>query len=448
MATAPKIRVAIAGGGVGGLIAALTLSKLEKLDVTVYEAASEFGEIGLSIGMPWRPWKILQLLDLQKYLLPMLKPEAIPDMDKTVDTILYRKSDQAVGQDIFMCTSKVGYVRFRRSHFHGAFLAQLSSRAKAVTSKRLVSYTEANASEPIQLHFQDGTTAECDVLIGADGIKSAVRASMYNALADKAEKEGRKEDAEKLRYNVKARFSGVEVYRAVISAEKLRSFSPDHFALRCPTQFLGKEKHIMSYPILSEHSAVSNVGVYHCDYSREGDDYPEPWVADVTSEHLASFHVGWEPDVQSLFKVIDPVVSRWAICTVTLPFFNSSRAILLGDAHAMTNFQGAGAGQAIEDAYILYTILAHPNVNRDNITKAFEVYSEVRVPMSRHVLESSRQTGIDCGLHDEEAAKDLDSLGKRMQTEMEWQWEWDPLDEKKKAWDLAVKAFGPAEAPA
>ncbi|KAF8146899.1 salicylate hydroxylase [Mycena galopus ATCC 62051] len=419
---------------------ATTPKSLDKLDVTIYEAASEFGEIGLSIGMPWRPWRILELLDLQKHLLPLL--DEIPEMDKTVDTILYRKSDAPEGKDIFMCTSLVGYVRFRRSHFHGAFLAQLSERAKAFTSKRLVSYTEPpNASDPIELLFQDGTTATCDVLIGADGIKSAVRASMYNAAADAELKAGRAEEAEKLRYHVTARFSGVEVYRAVISADKLRSYAPNHHALKCPTQFLGKEKHIMSYPILSEHSNVLNVGVYQCDFSREGEEYPGAWVADVTSEHLASLYPGWEPDVEALFKCINPIVSRWAICVVTPPFFNSSRAILLGDAHAMTNFQGAGAGQAIEDAYILDTILSHPAVNRSNITKALEIYSQVRVPMSRHVSDSSRRTGIDCGLHDEEAAADLDALGKRMQEEMEWQWTWLPETEQKKAWDLVEKTL-------
>jgi len=317
------------------------------------------------------------------------------------------------------------------------------SRAKALTSKRLVSYTEPpNSSDPIELLFQDGTTATCDILIGADGIKSAVRASMYNAAADKALKEGRPDEAEKLRYHIPARYSGVSVYRAVISADKLRSYAPNHHALKCPTQFLGKEKHIMSYPILSEHSNVLNVGVYQCDFTREGDEYPEPWVADVTSEHLASLYPGWEPDVEALFKCIDPIVSRWAICVVTLPFFNSSRAIVMGDAaHAMTNFQGAGAGQAIEDAYILDTILSHPAVNRDNITKALEIYSQIRVPMSRHVLESSRRTGIDCALHDEEATADLPAFGKRMQEEMEWQWEWNPEDEKKKAWDLVEKTL-------
>ncbi|KAF8917436.1 FAD/NAD-P-binding domain-containing protein [Mucidula mucida] len=440
MAISPKLRVAIVGGGPGGLIAALALSKSENLDVSVYEAAAEFGDIGVALGMPWRPWTILKLLDLQKYLLPLLKEVPTDDM---VPTVHYRKSDQAEGQDIFTCMGLAGYTRFRRSHFHAAFLSQLDARCKSFTSKRLVSYTEpANSSEPIQLNFQDGSTATCDLLVGADGVKSAVRASMYTAAADQVEKEGRSDEATKLRGHISAKFSGVEVFRTVIPAEKLREVAPDHHAFKCPTQFLGKEKHVMSYPILSTHEKFINIGLYKCDYSLEGTDYPEPWVKDVSSEDLASLYTGWESDVQAILKCVDPVVGRWAICTVSnLPFFNLSRAVVLGDAHAMTNFQGAGAGQAIEDAYILSTILSHPSVTRENVTKALEIYSQVRVPFSRHVVASSRATGIDCALHDEAAAADLDYLGKRMQAEMEWAWTWRPEDEQKKALDLIEKTL-------
>ncbi len=75
------------------------------------------------------------------------------------------------------------------------------------------------------------------------------------------------------------------------------------------------------------------------------------------------------------------------------------------------------------------------------MTKALEIYSQVRVPFSRHVVASSRATGIDCALHDEAAAADLDYLGKRMQAEMEWAWTWRPEDEQKKALDLIEKTL-------
>ncbi len=59
----------------------------------------------------------------------------------------------------------------------------------------------------------------------------------------------------------------------------------------------------MSYPILSTHEKFINIGLYKCDYSLEGTDYPEPWVKDVSSEDLASLYTGWESDVQAILKV-------------------------------------------------------------------------------------------------------------------------------------------------
>ncbi|KAJ7137628.1 salicylate hydroxylase [Mycena crocata] len=452
-----KTRVAIAGGGIGGIIAAIALSKCENLEITMYEATAAFGEIGVGLGMNWRAWRILELLELHPYLLPLL-PE-VPS-EGLVPTIMYRKSDMAVGQDIFMCYSNAGYTRFRRADFHAAIVEQLEGKCKTICSKRLVSYTDPSFStpgstEPITLNFADGTTATCDFLIGADGIKSAVRKTMYETAAAKIEAAGNAEEAAKLRRLIIPKFSGVEVFRTVIPTETLRAVAPGHASFTTPTQFLGKEKHIMCYPIAK--NTLFNTGIYKCDYTREGTDYPEPWVTDVTSEDLASLYPGWEPDVQAILKCVDPIVSRWAICTVTgLPFFNSSRVILLGDsAHAMTNFQGAGAGQAIEDAYILQHIFSDPRIAaacgasgsekeetlKTIIPKALAAYSAVRQPFSDMVLKSSRQTGVDCALHDDEAAKDLEYLGKRMQEEMEWAWVLQPEEERDKALGLVEKIF-------
>ncbi|KAJ7176087.1 salicylate hydroxylase [Mycena crocata] len=448
MAITPKLRVAIAGGGIGGIVAALALSKCEDLEIVIYEATAQFGEIGVGLGMNWRAWRILKLLGLHPYLIPLL-PE-VPS-DGIVPTIMYRKADQAEGQDIFMCMSNSGYTRFRRADFHAAIVAQLDGKTSTVCSKRLVTYTApADAAAPIELHFQDGTTATCDVLVGADGIKSAVRTKMYGAAADRAEMEGKTAEAEKLRGHIKPKFSGVEVFRTVIPTETLRAVAPKHASFTAPTQFLGKEKHVMCYPIAK--NTLFNTGIYKCDYAREGTDYPEPWVTDVTSEDLASLYPSWEPDVQAILKCVNPIVSRWAICTVTgLPFFNAGRVILLGDAaHAMTNFQGAGAGQAIEDAYILAHIFSHPRVAAAGATpealetiipQALAAYSAVRQPFSDMVLQSSRQTGIDCAMHDEAAAADLDFLGKRMQAEMDWAWTLQPQEERDKALGLVEKIF-------
>ena len=111
-----------------------------------------------------------------------------------------------------------------RAEFHEVLLNSLSSRCRTSTSKRLENYVQQPGA-PIVLHFQDGTTATCDILIGADGVKSAVRKTMFKEAATCAESQHPNSEATELR------FSGFFSYRALISAERLSSISPQHKAL-------------------------------------------------------------------------------------------------------------------------------------------------------------------------------------------------------------------------
>lgn len=88
-----------------------------------------------------------------------------------------------------------------------------------------------HSSEHIGLTFKDGSTATCDILIGADGVKSVVRRCMFEGLAKQSENEGDTLKAEELRGHVKAKFSGATVYRTLIPAEVLRKVSPAHRSL-------------------------------------------------------------------------------------------------------------------------------------------------------------------------------------------------------------------------
>ena len=119
---------------------------------------------------------------------------------------------------------------FHRAEFHEVLLNRLSSRCHTLPSKRLESYVQRPGA-PITLHFQDGSTATCDILIGADGLKSAVRKTMFQEAAMWAESQHRKSDAAKLRNLHEPRFSGFIAYRALIPAARLSSLSPQHRAL-------------------------------------------------------------------------------------------------------------------------------------------------------------------------------------------------------------------------
>ena len=110
--------------------------------------------------------------------------------------------------------------------FHRSLLQQLLAKHldagdKIHFSKRLKSYSETSATEPITLNFKDGTTATCDLVVGSDGIRSAVRRTMYNELADEAEKRGETEEAARLREMVEPVYSGQIAYRGLVPTSAL-----------------------------------------------------------------------------------------------------------------------------------------------------------------------------------------------------------------------------------
>ena len=124
---------------------------------------------------------------------------------------------------------------FHRPDFHAALLRHLSPQCHTYTSKRLVSYSHTISPQPAtKLYFRDGTTAVCDVLIGADGVKSSVRSAVVKELSVVAQAEGRHEDAQKLLAAGPPRWSGTVAYRAVIPSETLRRHAPRHQVLEKP----------------------------------------------------------------------------------------------------------------------------------------------------------------------------------------------------------------------
>ena len=120
---------------------------------------------------------------------------------------------------------------FHRAEFLKILEKNIPSSYRTHFGKRLESY-EDSTSNPITLRFKDGTTATCDVLIGADGVKSAVRRSMFADLAAKAQ-----DDAQAAAYLqcIDPTWSGVVTYRALIQADSFKEDYPDHVALSTPT---------------------------------------------------------------------------------------------------------------------------------------------------------------------------------------------------------------------
>lgn len=124
---------------------------------------------------------------------------------------------------------------FHRSDFQQVLLKRLASKCKTYCGKRLRAYTQ-RSSEPIKLLFEDGSTATCDVLVGADGLKSAVRKTLMTEKAHLAQSEGRRAEAADYLASIDPVWSGTNSYRALIPADVLRARCPNHRVFTQPMQ--------------------------------------------------------------------------------------------------------------------------------------------------------------------------------------------------------------------
>lgn len=124
---------------------------------------------------------------------------------------------------------------FHRADFQRVLLRKIPASYRVNCSKRLRSY-EQRHGEPITLLFEDGTSTSCDVLVGADGLKSAVRRSLLGEKAKRAQSENNWSSAADITALIEPAWSGTNAYRELVPADRLRSRQPDHRALTRPMQ--------------------------------------------------------------------------------------------------------------------------------------------------------------------------------------------------------------------
>ena len=119
---------------------------------------------------------------------------------------------------------------FHRADFQTVLLRKLPTSYRIHCSKRLRSYEQRHGG-PITLLFEDGTSAFCDVLVGADGVKSAVRRSLLGEKASRAQSQNNWSEAADITALIEPVWSGTNAYRALIPADRLRSRQGNHRAL-------------------------------------------------------------------------------------------------------------------------------------------------------------------------------------------------------------------------
>ena len=129
-----------------------------------------------------------------------------------------------------------------------------------------------------------------------------------------------------------------------------------------------------------------------------------------------------------------PDLAAWKMAEAPVaPFYNKNRVVMMGDAaHATTPYQGQGAGQAIEDALVLTTLLArvtHPS----QIANAFTAFDQARRPRSQRVVKTSREAGDLIGMRLEGVGEDLELMEEKLRTRMHWIWHQDLKGQNREA---------------
>ena len=351
------MRIAIVGGGLGGLAAALFLREAG-FAATVYEQATELREVGAGIVVSpnmVRPLRALGLAD--KLPAFAIRLEAAWEFRRWEDGRVL--AVQAMGEACERLYGAHCYVA------HRGDLLTLFRQALPAGMLRLdhrcieVGQDEREAELALASRAGRKTKVTADAVIGADGIHSIVR----TALAP----------------TIDARFSGLCAFRCLVPAGK----APQMALRPVQTLWLGPGRHFVHYPICGGR-LVNVVAIVPAGAWRT-----ESWTADGEIPDLLAEFEGWDDRVRRLI-VSASSTKRWAMYDRDpLERWSAGRISLLGDAaHAMLPFFAQGAAQAIEDAFVLAACLR--SADSGSVQQALRRYEAIRRPRTRDVQVMSR----------------------------------------------------------
>lgn len=337
--------VAIVGGGMGGLATAATLGRVG-LNVTIYEQATRFSRIGAGIQMMPNSMKVLRQIGVEE---PLRSTSFQPysHLNREWDT-------GKVIRELPMPEGLFGapYLCMHRADLTEALVSAVPEGVLQL-NKKLVGLEQKSGQ--VTLAFEDGTRAQADAVIGADGVHSVVRDIIV----------GPDEPIHK----------GRIAYRAVFPSALLggKDIGPSR------TKWWGIDRHIVIYYVTKTRSEIYFVT-----------SVPEPagwltresWSTKGEVQELRAAYEGFHPDVRAVLSAC-PDCHKWAILErEPLPHWSDGRVVLLGDAcHPMTPYMAQGAATAIEDAAILARCLEE--VDGEDIEAAFRRYESA--PQATHV---------------------------------------------------------------
>ncbi|GAB7350792.1 hypothetical protein MBLNU459_g1331t2 [Dothideomycetes sp. NU459] len=238
----------------------------------------------------------------------------------------------------------------------------------------------------------DSYDVECDILLGADGVKSNVRMQMLSELG----------------VDAKVQDSGQAAYRIMLKREDMEH-DPELLELidsERITRWIGHKRHIIAYPVSSKQIYNLSTAQPDTNFAAAPD---ETYTTKGSKAEMLKVYEDFCPKIQKMLNMVpDGEVCEWKLRVHSpLPTWVHGSAALVGDAcHPTLPHMAQGASQAIEDAAVLGVVLAKlPDARPESINKALLVYEKVRKERAEALVEMAAANGRDMHLG-EGAAKE------------------------------------------
>ncbi len=348
-----KLKAAIVGGGIGGLAAALALHRRGH-EFDIYEQGDEITEIGGGLNLSPNALKAFRMLGVEEDVV------AIGYQDEWQRIHSWRN-----GMVLAQQSRKAGIVQNYGAEFLTMHRADLQKvlydhlPRERVHARKACVEAGSNASSAY-VKFADGTSAEADLAIGADGIHSAVRDSVFG--------------------KIPPRFTGCVCWRGMVPFDAVKHIPQMHEL----GAWWGPHGHVVHYRV-RRGELVNFVAHYDSDAWLE-----ESWTRECGKDELINTFAGWNDALIQLFNQSERYY-KWALYDRDpLAQWSKDRVTLLGDAaHPMLPYLGQGAAMAIEDGCILAR-LADESVSAD-IPQMLREYEALRMPRGSRCQLASRE---------------------------------------------------------
>jgi salicylate hydroxylase len=354
------LRVVIIGGGIGGLTAAVALRQ-RGFEVDIFERSPKLEEVGAGLQVGPNAVKVLRALGLEQELRrSAFEPVNMVSIKWDDASLRSREPLKAVA------SAKYGapYMTAHRAHIQGMLCAELPERIVHLGATCVGASTTNGVAVA---RFSDGRQVEADAVIGADGIRSAIRAHLFGADAP--------------------RFTEQMCWRAMVPMEKVPTRIGPNNSVDLPHGeyfgWLGPNGHVICYPI----GKGDMLNIFAGHVSEEWVE--ESWSVPSSQEEMIAAYSGWNEALLGMFRHVRDVY-KWGIHDRDpLAQWTKGRVTLLGDAaHPTMPTLAQGGNMAIEDGFVLARNLAR---RADDVPAALNAYVSERQPRTGRITLQSRQ---------------------------------------------------------